>query len=119
MKIKTYLCNEVKQIEVGATLTMPQRAMKTYKELKQFVEKQGCVFECSKGDYSHHFGINNPTGRKGASEWQWVWFESIGEELNDETIFFPSHRYSISNGKYYKGWQEKIRMEEIIERVIA
>lgn len=111
--------------------------MKTYSELKQFIEKTGCRFECNpiihEYEYFHpyngivkdeiiegySFGIKNPSQKKGKSEWQWVWFESIGEKLNEDTRFFFRHRYSQVNAKTYKGWEERARINERIEKVIA
>lgn len=112
--------------------------MKTYSELKQFIEKTGCRFECNPIEHTYEyinpisckiekntivvgysFGINNPAQKKGQSEWQWVWFESIGEILNEDTKFFFEHRYSQVNAKTYKGWQERARINERIEKALA
>ena len=112
--------------------------MKTYSELKQFIESTGCTFECNpiKHTYEYYnpysnkiekstivtgytFGINNPAQRNGKSEWQWVWFESISDKLDESTKFFFSHRYSMNNGKTYKGWEERSRINDRIEKAIA
>lgn len=111
--------------------------MRTYKELKEFVEKQGCGFVCEPITHEYeyfnpfeckivkatsitgyNFGINNPACKNGKSEWQWYWFESIGEGLKDETNFYFEKRYSQVNGKLYKGWQERLRINNIISKAI-
>ena len=108
--------------------------MKTYKELKDFCEKNNVRYEIhekwSKPYYlpfSHEehrtllgfvIGMNNIAGRKGRSEWQWTWFETMlcPDKLEDDTKFTFTHRYSMVNGKYYKGFQESWNAEETIER---
>lgn len=114
--------------------------MKTYSELKQFIEKTGCDFQCNpivkeyeyfnpfaiespivKSSFvmGYRFGINNPTKRLGQASYQWYWFESIGEELNDDTKFYFEYRFSMINGESHKGWQERAKINDRIEKVLA
>ena len=113
--------------------------MKTYKQLKEFCETKNVRYEVNP-IYSkpyeylayedgkavwkenrillrYEFGMCNIAGRKGRSEWQWVWFESIlcFQELNDNTKFLFRNRYSQVNGVNYKGWREKCKAEHTIE----
>ena len=105
--------------------------MKTYKQLKDFAEKNNVRFEVNpkwSGEYYSHtegkyvrdiigyyFGLNNITGRKGKSEWQWVLYETYDTELTDESLFFFVERYSCVNGKSYKGFEERMRANGIIK----
>lgn len=110
--------------------------MKTLAELKAFCEKNNVRYELNPryakdgfyniitGEYEKvqvgwFFGMNNIAGRKGKSEWNWTWFESIGSEANDDTMFYFSERYSMVNGKSYKGWREDMAANETIERRMA
>lgn len=111
--------------------------MKTYKELKDFAEKRGSKFKLNpkfrelnlydffgnlqteKEIFGYYFGIQNPSGRKGKSEYQWVWFETYKTEVNEDTIFYFEERYSMLNGKSYKGISEEIRINEMIEKALA
>ena len=107
--------------------------MKTLRELKSFCEKNNVRYELTKkmnrarfpweneeNDERYQvgwaFGMNNITGRSGKSEWQWTWFEAYGSELDDETGFFFTERYSQVNGKSHTGVRELIQAEETIER---
>jgi hypothetical protein len=107
--------------------------MKTLIELKAFCEKNNVRYELHKkmnrarfpweneeNDERYQvgwsFGMNNIAGRSGKSEWNWTWFESYGEELNNETVFFFAERYSQLNGKSNTGLRELIQAEETIER---
>lgn len=110
--------------------------MKTLAELKAFCEKNNVRYELNPhyakdgfyniitGEYEKvqvgwFFGMNNIAGRKGKSEWNWTWFKSIGSEANDDTMFYFSERYSMVNGKSYKGWREDMAANETIERRMA
>lgn len=107
--------------------------MKTLAELKAFCETCNVRYELNpryakddiyniitgefeKVQVGWYFGMNNIAGRKGKSEWNWTWFESFGSEANDDTKFYFSERYSMVNGKSYKGWREDIAAIETIER---
>ncbi len=114
--------------------------MITYAELKKFVEIKGNKFELNpiKSEYDgidlvdgeiksvkkeyitgYYLGINNLACRKGKSEWQWTWFKTISEELNDDTIFWFEERYSMINGKSYKGTLMGIDAEESIRKRVS
>ena len=122
--------------------------MKTFNELKNFCEKNNVRYEMNplysepsmieqfvkdeNGNYhfrlvehrtliGYEFGMNNIAGKKGRSEWQWVWFETIGchEEVSDDTMFWFRNRYSQVNGENHKGWREEINAENTIERRMA
>ena len=104
--------------------------MKTYKQLKDFAEKNNVRFEVNpmwskeyynagEGRYTrdiigYYFGLNNITGRKGKSEYQWVWYETFDTTLSDEVSFFFAERFSCVSGKAYKGWEERNRANNII-----
>jgi len=106
--------------------------MITYKELRDFCEKNSIRFEMnpiySKPYYNpfsmeetrfvsgYEFGMNNIAGKQGKSEWQWVWFQCFDEELKDDSTFYFRNRYSQVNGKNYKGIMEGCRIESIIEK---
>ena len=114
--------------------------MKTYKELKNFCEKNNVRYEIHPmysepyyvldyvdGKFKHvehrtllgyEIGMNNIAGRKGQSEWQWTWFETIAcyEEPTDDTMFFFRERYSQINGTSNKGFRESMNAENTIER---
>ena len=109
--------------------------MKTFAELKAFCEKNNVKFELRPHNVSEHlnivtgewepvvigwfFGMNNIAGRKGKSEYNWTWFESIGEKYDENTVFFFSERYSQLNGKSYKGANESWNAEQTINRRMA
>lgn len=117
--------------------------MKTFKELKDFCEKNNVRYELnaiyskpyeypayengkwvrkeSRTLLGYEFGMNNIAGRKGKSEWQWTWFETIFcvDEIKDDDKFFFRARYSMVNGKEYKGWREDLNAENTIERRMA
>lgn len=122
--------------------------MKTLNELKNFCEKNNVRYEMNplyskpsmieqlrkdeNGNLriemvehrtliGYEFGMNNIAGKSGKSEWQWVWFESIAcfEEPKDDTIFWFRERYSMVNGKAYKGFREEFNVENTIERRMA
>ena len=109
----------------------------TYAELKNFVESCGVRFELNPrmektGDIVKNpetgrwedetyqsgwfFGMNNIAGRSGKSEWQWVWFRCYDEELTDESYFYFEERYSMVNGRAYKGVREWLNAVATIER---
>lgn len=114
--------------------------MKTLKELKNFCEKNNVRYEINaiygkpyevldyvdgKFKYVEHrtllgyeIGMNNIACKRGRSEWNWTWFETIAcfEEPTDDTKFFFRERYSMVNGKSYKGWREDMNAEKTIER---
>ena len=105
--------------------------MKTFAQLKNFCEKNNVRYEINpiyktyfnwvtledvKFVVGYEFGMNNIAGRKGRSEWQWVWFECSAEELTDDVKFFFERRYSMLNGKTYQGWRERFHVIETIER---
>ena len=108
--------------------------MKTLNELKSFCEKNNVRYELQKKmnrarfpwerteeederiQVGWAFGMNNIAGRSGKSEWQWTWFEAYGTELDGETTFFFTERYSQVNGRSYTGVRELIQAEETIER---
>lgn len=109
--------------------------MFTLNQLKSFCEKNNVNYELnprySEEEYysvtSHkwekiqigwYFGMNNISGTK-QGEWQWVWYETIGEELNEDTNFFFSERYSMAVGKSYKGINESYRAYETINKRMA
>jgi hypothetical protein len=108
--------------------------MKTYKELKDFCEKNNVRHEIhpiwSKPWYNpfsreeqrcilgYEIGMNNIAGRKGKSEWQWVWFETVGcpKELTEDVKFTFKWRYSQLNGRTYQGCREGWQANDTIER---
>lgn len=106
--------------------------MKTLSQLKAFCEKCNVRYEINpiyseetynpySGNWEKYiigyfFGMNNIAGRKGKSEWNWTWYKSIGEELNDETHFYFEERYSMVNGKSYKGFNEDWNAEQTMAR---
>ena len=61
-------------------------------------------------------GIRNLYGRKGKSEWQWFWFQTLlcPETLEDEIPLIFEHRYSQLTGQYNKGIWEGINACEYI-----
>jgi hypothetical protein len=118
--------------------------MKTFSELKSFCEKNNIRYEINpryskatfvlqpvideNGDIrfttqehrtflGYEIGMNNIAGRKGKSEWNWVWFETLGipKDLTDDTLFCFRERYSQNNGKSNKGWREELNAENTIE----
>ena len=113
--------------------------MKTYKQLKDFCETKNVrhevhtlysepyeylAFEDGKAVWKENrtvlgfeFGMCNIAGRKGQSEWQWVWFETLlcPNELEDDTKFIFRNRYSQVNGVNHKGWRESMNAENTIE----
>lgn len=122
--------------------------MKTLAELKQFCEKNNIRYEMSpiyskpymyetiemgengkirfvmKEDRTllgYTFGMNNIAGKKGRSEWQWTWFDTLAcfDEPTNDTIFLFRERYSMLNGVRHKGWREEFNAENTIERRMA
>ena len=113
--------------------------MKTYKQLKEFCETKNVrhevhpiyskpydyiAYEDGKAVWKERrtilgfeFGMCNIAGRKGQSEWQWVWFETIlcPDKLEDDTKFCFRNRYSQINGVDHKGWREAVNAENTIE----
>lgn len=113
--------------------------MKTYKELKDFCETKNVRHEvhpiysepyeylaCEDGKMvwkesrtilGFAFGMCNIAGRKGKSEWQWVWFETLlcPSELENDTKFCFRNRYSQLTGQDHKGWREAVNAENTIE----
>jgi len=122
--------------------------MKTLNELKNFCEKNNVRYEMNplysepiiieqlvkdengkirfamvehRTLIGYEFGMNNIAGKSGRSEWQWVWFETIGcfDEPKDDTKFCFRNRYSMVNGENHKGWREEWKAENTIERRMA
>ena len=122
--------------------------MKTLNELKSFCEKNNVRYEMNplysepsmiekfvedeNGNYKfrlvehrtligYEFGMNNIAGKRGRSEWQWVWFETVAcfDEPKDDTQFWFRERYSMVNGETHKGWRESFNAENTIERRMA
>lgn len=109
--------------------------MKTYSELISYCEKLGLQYVVNKrfaDNYTflpeeerHEFGtfigICNLANRKGDSEWSWTWFSSYDNksELKEDSVFFFEERYSQMSGRSYKGWRERARANERIEKVLA
>lgn len=122
--------------------------MKTLNELKSFCEKNNVRYEMNplyskpsmieqlvkdengkirftmvehRTLIGYEFGMNNIAGKSGRSEWQWVWFETIGcfDEPKDDTEFWFRNRYSMVNGENHKGWREEWNAENTIERRMA
>lgn len=107
--------------------------MKTYKQLKEFCETKKVRYEVNPiysdpwynpYDMEEHrtilgfeLGMCNIAGRKGKSEWQWVWFETLlcPEALEDDTQFSFRNRYSQVNGRNHRGWREAINADNTIE----
>lgn len=109
--------------------------MKTLKELREFCNKCNVRFEehpimkdlglfhFEDGELvkdlvcvGYEFGMNNITGRKGNSEWQWVWFETITENPGENDNLWFRERYSMANGKSYKDINNRMAANETIER---
>ena len=106
--------------------------MFTYKQLKEVTEKCQVKFELSpryadRGYYNMDgkyvqpqigwwLGLNNISGRSGQSEWQWVWFTCLDDNLTDESKFFFDQRYSMAVGQVYRGWREGFRAFKTIEK---
>lgn len=119
--------------------------MKTFKELKDFCEKNHVRYETNplyskptmveqlerdengkiRLVFKEHrtllgfeMGMNNIAGRKGRSEWQWVWFETLlcVEELTDDCQMIFRNRYSMVNGCNHEGWREAVNAVKTIER---
>lgn len=125
IKIKHYLC--ITKVSQSNT-----KDMKTLNQLIQFCEKNNIKYEIKKQyldnytwlddeerhEFGTYFGMCNIAGRKGLSEWQWTWFHSYDKmgELTDDSMFWFDERYSMVNGKSYKGWRESARASEIIEK---
>ena len=109
--------------------------MKTYQELINYCEKLGLQYVVNKrfldtytflpeeerDEYGTYFGICNLANRKGDSEWSWTWFQSYDNksELKGESVFFFEERYSQMSGRSYKGWRERSRANERIEKILA
>ena len=106
--------------------------MITYAQLKSIAAKNNCRIEVNpryskpyeyitiedgKPVWKEHrthlgfeIGVNNLYGRKGKSEWQWFWFETLGtpETFEEDSALLFNHRYSMVTGKYHKGIRELI-----------
>jgi hypothetical protein len=106
--------------------------MFTLNQLKNFCEKNNVRYELNprytKEEYYNYttkewervqtgwyFGMNNISGTK-QGEWQWVWYQTIGEKLDEETKFFFEERYSMAVGKSYRGLNEDWRAYNTITR---
>lgn len=113
--------------------------MITYAQIKSIAAKNGCkvevnpiytkpydypaiengkvVWKTTRAQYGFEIGVRNLYGRKGKSEWQWFWFESLltPESLEDETRLSFKHRYSQLTGNYNKGLWEGIRIHNYIK----
>lgn len=116
--------------------------MITFKEIKNFCEKNNIRHEIRKqygiphnymelvdGEVKwvehraflgYEIGMNNIAGKRGQSEWQWIWFETIGcydeDGIKDDTELYFRERYSQVNGTSYKGWREGCKAVETIKR---
>lgn len=109
--------------------------MKTLAELKAFCETCNVRYELNpkygtetynpwtgeweKPIIGYFFGMNNIAGRKGKSEWNWTWYEMVDIELRDDSLFFFAERYSMVNGKSYKGFNEQWNAEQTMARRMA
>lgn len=109
--------------------------MKTYSDLIKFCEKLGLQYVVNKRfsdnwtflpeeerhEFGTYFGICNLANRKGDSEWSWTWFSCYDNkaDLTDDSMFFFEERYSQMVGKSYKGWRERARANEKIEKTLA
>lgn len=113
--------------------------MKTYKEIKNFcetnkvryvintiygkpylnlfVEDGKAVWREERTILGFEIGMCNISGKKGASAYQWVWYETLlcPETLEDDTQLVFRERYSQLNGSH-KGWREANNAENIINR---
>ena len=113
--------------------------MKTYKQLKDFCETKNVRYEVNpmySNPYEYlavddgkvvwkegrtllgfEIGMCNIAGRKGKSEWQWVWFETLlcPDTLDDDTQFIFRNRYSQVTGQYHRGWREGQQANRTIE----
>lgn len=117
------------------TTTKTHKKMKTYAELKAFVEKTNAKYEINPlySTFSffsfvegkeitrstlvgYEFGINNVSGRKGIAEWAWTWFEftclNDDEELTEDSKFFFRNRYNAATGYEDKSLDGMIRAEQ-------
>lgn len=106
----------------------------TFGQLKNFCEKNGVKYEVNTiyskpwfnpYDCEEHrtvlgfeIGMNNIAGKHGKSEWNWTWFETVGcpETLEDTQEMWFRERYSMLNGRSYKGVMESIQAQNTIER---
>lgn len=113
--------------------------MKTYKQLKDFcetkkvrhevnplyskpyeylaVEDGKVVWKEGRTLLGFEIGMCNIAGRKGKSEWQWVWFETLlcPKTLEDDTQFIFRNRYSQVTGQDHRGWREDLQANRTIE----
>lgn len=113
--------------------------MITYGQLKSIAEKKGlrievstryskpyeyiayedgkCVWKESRTILGYTIGINNLYGRKGKSEWQWFWFETLAcyDTLEDDTVVMFTHRYSQVTGNYNKGINDRLSVVSYIK----
>lgn len=64
----------------------------------------------------YEIGLNNISGRSGNAEWQWVWFDTIKEEVDDNTQMFFRERYSMNTGETHKSWKEGWNAEKTMMR---
>ena len=102
--------------------------MKTYGELKGFVQRHGIEHECLRMSKSYEcmveqgghmvpmkestckgwmFGMHNVAGKCGGSD-QWIWFRCMnGSDLTDDSPFFFEQRYSPSKNKAFRGVKER------------
>lgn len=106
--------------------------MKTLAQLKNFCEKNNVRYEINPLYYDcdrflpveereimgYEIGMNNISGKQGASSWQWVWFEcyTFGKPLSDECEMMFRERYSQLNATSNKSWREGWAAEATIER---
>lgn len=106
---------------------------KTYKQLKDFCETKNVRHEVNTiysepwynpYDNEEHrtilgfeIGMCNIAGRKGNSEWQWVWFETLlcPDTLEDDTLFIFRNRYSQVTGQDHRGLREGLQANRTIE----
>ena len=107
--------------------------MITLAQLKNFCEKNNVRYEINPLYYDcdrflpveereikgYEIGMNNISGKQGTSSYQWVWFECYtfgGKQLAEDCEMMFRERYSLNNGKSYKGWRESWAAEATIER---
>ena len=64
----------------------------------------------------YEIGFNNISGRSGVAEWQWVWFHTYKEEVNDDTDMYFRERYSMNTGESHKSFREGWNAERTIIR---
>lgn len=64
----------------------------------------------------YEIGLNNVSGRSGSGEWQWVWFETYKDKVDDNTDMLFRERYSMNTGTSHKSFREGWKVEKTIAR---